>query len=249
MSATIVNSPLASSRVGRTAVIGPLTNCSCTFVSSRPTTTSQSPTARRSSSSVDVIRCGASKNTTVPRTVATRSNHCFRSALRVGGKPKNENDVVSKPATARAASTALGPGMGSTRIPASIAARTRRPPGSETVGVPASDTSATSSPRCSRSTSAAAFLDSLCSCRLVVGVAIAWRARSCAVRRVSSAAITAASRSTRRARTVMSSRLPMGVATTNSVPGMSGRRLLYHWPICVDGASSSGNDRTHAQKR
>jgi len=37
---------------------------------------------------------------------------------------------------------------------------------------------------------------------------------------VSSAAISATSRSTRSARVVMSSRLPIGVATTNKVPGM-----------------------------
>ena len=52
------------------------------------------------------------------------------------------------------------------------------------------------------------------------------------VRRVSSAAISATSRSTRNARAVMSSRLPIGVATTNSVPGIERAALLYHWRIC-----------------
>ena len=60
----------------------------------------------------------------------------------------------------------------------------------------------------------------------------AW-ASSLAVRRVSSAAITRASRSTRSARSVMSSRLPMGVATTYKRPG-AGRGStegIVHWEI------------------
>jgi len=84
------------------------------------------------------------------------------------------------------------------------------------------------SPRSRRAISAPDFPASLCSWRLVLGVVIACRASRCAVRRVSSAAITDTSRSTRSARTVMSSRLPIGVATTNSVPDMWGKRLLYH---------------------
>ena len=48
------------------------------------------------------------------------------------------------------------------------------------------------------------------------------------MRRVSSAAMTDGFSQTRRARTVMSSRLPIGVATTNRVPAMRGRRILYH---------------------
>src|SRR5438876_847673 len=60
---------------------------------------------------------------------------------------------------------------------------------------------------------------------------MAYRASRWPVRRVSSAAISVTSRSTRNARAVMSSRLPIGVATTNSVPGMRRQRLLYHWRI------------------
>jgi hypothetical protein len=48
---------------------------------------------------------------------------------------------------------------------------------------------------------------------------------------------------------VMSSRLPMGVATTNSVPAMRKERLLYHWRICIGGPSSSGRARTLPAKR
>src|SRR6187200_1077370 len=104
------------------------------------------------------------------------------------------------------------------RTPAATAAAMSSLPGSEMVGVPASDTSAMLSPASSRSTRAAVFLCSLCACKLVVDVAMAWRVSRCAVRRVSSAAISATSRNTRSARTVMSSRLPIGVATTKSVP-------------------------------
>jgi hypothetical protein len=53
----------------------------------------------------------------------------------------------------------------------------------------------------------------------------------------------------RSARTVMSSRLPIGVATTKSVPGICRERLLYHWRICVGGPSSSGKARAHVSKR
>ena len=52
----------------------------------------------------------------------------------------------------------------------------------------------------------------------VVGVWMSKWARSARVRRVSSHAITSASFRIRSARSVMSSRFPMGVATTNSVP-------------------------------
>ena len=45
-----------------------------------------------------------------------------------------------------------------------------------------------------------------------------WWLNSFRVRRVSYAAIRSASLSTRKARRVMSSRLPMGVATMNNVP-------------------------------
>src|SRR2546430_16706118 len=42
-----------------------------------------------------------------------------------------------------------------------------------------------------------------------------------------------ASRKIRIARAVMSSRLPIGVATTKSVPAIEKSWLLYHWPICM----------------
>ena len=149
----------------------------------------------------------------------------------VGGKPRNVNASPGSPDAESAATAAFGPGIGSTRIPASIAARISASPGSETVGVPASDTSATSSPARIRETRVGALRDSLWACRLVVGVRIACRASKWAVRRVSSAAITATPPRIRSARNVMSSRLPIGVATTNNVPDMSAPRVLYHWRI------------------
>ena len=99
-------------------------------------------------------------------------------------------------------STALGPGTTSTASPASRHARTSCSPGSDTPGMPASVTYATRLPERTASTIVCAPARSLC----------AWIARSrpaagtpaCVsnprVRRVSSAAITSASRSTSTAR-------------------------------------------------
>ncbi len=64
----------------------------------------------------------------------------------MAGNPTNRNPSPPMPDAEIAASAALGPGIGSTRIPAACAAATSRAPGSETTGVPASDTSATDSP-------------------------------------------------------------------------------------------------------
>ena len=95
--------------------------------------------------------------------VRALSNHVDLAFDLTGGNPRNANDSLGSPDTARAAITALGPGIGSIRIPASIAALISRCPGSDIVGVPASDTSATLSPRSSRPTSDADFCASLCS--------------------------------------------------------------------------------------
>ena len=67
------------------------------------------------------------------------------------------NSLAGSPEADRAAMTALGPGIGLTRMPASRADRTRCWPGSEMPGVPASDTSATDSPACSRAISLRRF--------------------------------------------------------------------------------------------
>ena len=99
-------------------------------------------------------------------------------ALRAAGasrKPANANGRVAKPLATSAASSADGPGTGTTAAPASSAARTKRSPGSETSGVPASETSAIRAPRASRSSSSGTRRASLCACSETRGVAISKR--------------------------------------------------------------------------
>lgn len=67
---------------------------------------------------------------------------------------------------------ALGPGTTWMSTPAFRASRTKWAPGSETSGIPASDTRAIDAPACSLAMRLADFPRSLCSWRLVVGVAI-----------------------------------------------------------------------------
>ena len=84
----------------------------------------------------------------------------------------------------------LGPGIGSTRMPAAIAARissAARVGNGRRSGV-RHQRDAVAALRGARSATAD-FAASLCSCRLVVGVVMAWRASRWAVRRVSSAAM------------------------------------------------------------
>ena len=58
----------------------------------------------------------------------------------LGENPTKVKAPFKRPEAEMAVITALGPGITSTRIPASVAAATISAPGSETVGVPASDT-------------------------------------------------------------------------------------------------------------
>ena len=104
--------------------------------------------------------------------------------------------------------------MGTTMPPSPAQRATRSSPGSLTSGVPASVTRATSSPAASRASSSRVRAESLWAWKLTSGVSMPWRAHRRRVRRVSSAATTATERSTSSARSVMSPRLPMGVATT-----------------------------------
>ena len=99
-------------------------------------------------------------------------------------------------------------------MPASLAARTSRAAGSETSGVPASETTAIDSPAASRCNSPGTRRASLWAWSEILGVRISKRAQRRAVRRVSSHAISATSRSIRSARSLVSSRFPIGVATT-----------------------------------
>src|SRR6266496_5385342 len=107
-------------------------------------------------------------------------------------------------------------------------------------GVPASDTIATSRPARRASRIRSPFQRSLCSKYEVVGVAMAWLSSRRAVRRVSSQATRLTVRRTRMARSERSSRLPIGVATTNRVPGPLGPpaslpiRLAYLFPCVSD---------------
>ena len=94
---------------------------------------------------------------------------------------------------------------------------------------------------------------SLCSCRLVVGVVN--RVARQQMRRPPRV-FGGDQRRPRAARAaperVMSSRLPIGVATTNSVPGMIERGLLYHWRIVTAAARPRAPDhccRSHARFR
>ena len=114
-----------------------------------------------------------------------------------------------------AAVTADGPGMGTTRTPASAAARTSAEPGSLTDGMPASVTTATLSPSVSQATTRAISCGPACASNDVSGFRSTPRwVRSVRVRRVSSATTRSTLRSVSAARAVMSSRLPMGVPTT-----------------------------------
>lgn len=93
-------------------------------------------------------------------------------------------------------------------------------------GVPASDTSATDVPARSWSRSGAIRARSLCAWRLTSRGEAPRCSSRCRVRRVSSAATIGTSRRMRAARSVRSSRLPIGVDTTYRVPPPAARRSL-----------------------
>ena len=173
-----------------------------------------------------------------------RASQIFRSFDLTGGKPRNTNAPSSRPATDMAAATALAPGTGSTRIPCCAGQPDQcRPPGPKCRAYQHRKPAQRTARAVSSSISPAARVRSLWACRLMSRVGIPkWRRRF-PVRRVSSAATSATSRSTRRARRVMSSRWPIGVATTNSVPAIFYCNL-GRWPH--DGGC--GHDRPHARR-
>ena len=86
---------------------------------------------------------------------AMRASRSRRSAPLRGRNPSNAQRGAGMPLAMSAASTADGPGMGTTAPPSAAQALTSSPPGSLTRGVPASVTSATSSPARSRARSSA----------------------------------------------------------------------------------------------
>lgn len=104
------------------------------------------------------------------RSAATSASRSPRARPLRGVKPKNVNGSGSIPDATSAASNADGPGIGTTRCPASTTLCTIRAPGSEISGVPASETIATSSPASSHSKSCAALAASLWACAEVNGV-------------------------------------------------------------------------------
>ena len=160
-STTSVISPFSADKFFATTEIGPLTNCSCFFVSSRPRATWRSPRSSCICPSNLPILCGASKITSGLGSSASFSSHLARAFDLDGGNPTKRNCSLATPDAERAARTALAPGTASTRSPRSSAAATRRVPGSETVGVPASETSAIDWPAESLSSRVDCFRPSL----------------------------------------------------------------------------------------
>ena len=134
------------------------------FVSSRHTAIWRSGSASAMSATVDAMRCGDSKTTTVRGSAASDAKYSSRCPFFLGRKPSNANRSVGSPLTASATTTALGPGRQVTSTPWATASRTRTNPGSETVGMPASVSTSTSS-SAARPTRSAATARSLCSCR------------------------------------------------------------------------------------
>ena len=160
--------------------------------------------------------------TSAPGTAASSSSRVSSAPLLRGRKPSKKKCSMGSPEATSAQVTAEGPGMTSTASPASRTASTRRWPGSDTPGIPASETNATFSPRSMRLSAGAMRSAKLCSsARLSAARMPKWDS-SLPVTRVSSHKIRSASRSVRRARTEMSSRLPMGVPTTKRVPSPCG---------------------------
>ena len=130
-----------------------------------------------------------------------------------GKKPSNVNRSQGNPEATNAGTKAVAPGRHCTVTPRATQALTNINPGSEMPGVPASDMSAITSPAAIRAAKASAVW-----CSLNLWCDTNWFLISKCLSnmpevRVSSAKITSASFSMRRARSVMSSRLPTGVGT------------------------------------
>ena len=130
-----------------------------------------------------------------------------------GKNPSNTNLSLGKPLFTKAGTKAVAPGKHSTGIWFSIQARVSKNPGSEIAGVPASEIKAMVSPAFNRLRQFSMVLCSLCMWWLCMCVPMSKCLSNFALVRVSSAKIKSASLSTRMARNVISSRLPMGVGT------------------------------------
>ena len=125
---TIVTSPRtpASAQATRSAS-GPRATSSWVLVSSRHTAAGRSaPRACAIAASAAAVRCGASKNTMVRSSSASPSSRRARSPALRGRKPSKQKRSTGSPDTARAVSTADGPGTAVTRTSAATAAATSR---------------------------------------------------------------------------------------------------------------------------
>ncbi len=131
-----------------------------------------------------------------------------------GRNPSNKNLSHGNPLVTSAGINAVAPGRHSTSTPFSTQVRIRRNPGSEIPGVPASEISDMVCPLAIRSAICSTVR---CSLNLWCDHNGTFMSK-CFIKkplvRVSSERIIADSFSTRIARRVMSSRLPMGVGTT-----------------------------------
>ena len=187
-----------------------------TFVSSRQTATSRSGSSSASSASVAGSRRGDSNATSVVPALR-RAPRAARPSSAAGSRAKCHSSAGSPDATS-AVIAADGPGQHLDRQPGRDARAHQHVAGSDTSGIPASDTSATTAPPRIFSTSSAARARSLCSWYETSRAFTPYRSSSTRVRRVSSHATTSASRSADSTRRVMSSRFPIGVGHTTSLP-------------------------------
>ena len=197
------------------------------------------------SASVLWSRCGASYNTVVRVSIATISRRSLRSTPERGKKPSKTNRPAGKPLSVTAMIAAEGPGVALTTPPASTTARTMRSPGSLMPGLPASVMSATIFPSATKATIFSRESCSVCSLTTSSGLSLTPMCCSNLLEcRVSSQQITSASRSASTARAVMSDRLPIGVATSTSLPVMRAAVLMVRrsrdaLPACGQAAGPS----------
>src|SRR3989441_284132 len=162
---TSVNSPRGSPAASRARCAGgvALTMSSYCLVSSRATTSSTSPNTSPIAPSVATMRCGDSYSTTVVSSARSAWRRWSRLPGFTGRNPSNTNRSAGRPEAESAATTAAGPGIGTTATPWARAPPTSRMAGSEIPGVPASVTSAIERPAAGSRRSAGPRVSLLCS--------------------------------------------------------------------------------------
>ena len=173
----------------------------------------------QSASNVAEIRRAVSKKRMGLPSIKSCLSRLSRACARAGMNPTNLTSWAERGDTDKAAVIADGPGIGTTRTFRSQRDLTRSNPGSQMSGVPASGTRATSLPLRSSSRTRAVILFSLCSCKEIRLFAGMLRAlKSFRQRLVSSHAIASTVSRTDIARSLISWRFPIGVATTYTIP-------------------------------